>query len=300
VYVFVPRSLPHALCLKPSEAVASTVITEGGFDTSTASNERLRTAVATLAAKARDHAALLVDDHRIGAPDAAGVLGAAAAAAAAAAAVPRLRHLSWECWHADSSGGAAAAPGDWARLAASLESLELTGPLAALGYAEPLAALTGLTQLFLSALPETEAWAAQPLPLAGGARAGGEPPTSPASSAPARTARALARLPRLAHLRVSFPEGTPPGKPSEWGCPAVAAEVAAELARCPALRLLEIDRRGGPLWRHELGPLFGPGPVIPRPSPAWPPFAQALSAGGFCGTVRPAPQGPSPGFGVEI
>jgi hypothetical protein len=65
--------------------------------------------------------------------------------------------------------------------------------------------------------------------------------------------------------------------------------VAAALARCPALRLLEVGRPQDPLWRHEGGPAHGANGRMPRPSPAWPPFAEALMAGGCRATVRPAP-----------
>ena len=69
-----------------------------------------------------------------------------------------------------------------------------------------------------------------------------------------------------------------------WDSPAVAAE----LARCPALRLLEVERSYSSLWRHERGPARG-ADSRPLPSPLWPPFAQALRAGGCLATVRPAP-----------
>jgi hypothetical protein len=263
-------------CAFPRLSMLAACIVEAGEDSGVSSNERLRTAVAALAAKAQDHAALLIDDPHNHAPDAAGSV------LAAAAAVSGLRHLSWERTN-DFHGIAAPPPGDWARLAASLESLHLMGPLAACGYAEPLAALTGLTHLFLAIHPEDEDSSAP----AGGACEGDEPPVGPAGSAAARTARALARLPRLAHLRVTY------SYESYWGCPAVATE----LARCPALRLLEFNDRYGALWRHKLGPLYGPGPRVPLPSPLWPPFAEALRAGGFSGEVRPlAPLN----FGIEI
>jgi hypothetical protein len=173
----------------------------------------------------------------------------------AAAVVPGLRHLSWAC-DSYSSGTAAPSASDWERLAPSLHSLELSAPLSACGDA--LAALTGLTLLHLEITSDKTS-----------------------GKQPARVACALARLPRLAHLRLSRigSNGTC------WGTPAVAAE----LARCPALRLLEVERPHDPLWRHELGPAHGADPCVPRPSPMWPPFADALRAGGCRATVRPAP-----------
>jgi hypothetical protein len=101
-----------------------------------------------------------------------------------------------------------------------------------------------------------------------------------AGDAPARTARALAALPRLAHLRLltSTPNRT------FWASP----EVAAALARCPALRVLEVETRNDSLWRRELGPVNGQ-PCPPRPPRAWSPFAEALKAGGCRATVRMAP-----------
>jgi hypothetical protein len=221
---------------------------------------RLRTAIAALAAKARDHTSLWVNERELRFPGAAGVL-------AAAAAVPRLRHLSWTHMLRAAGGAPAAPAGDWAPFAAALESLALVGPLSAFGYAEPLAALTCLTHLFL---------AVTSVDAAGGA--------------PVRAARALARLPRLVHLRVTFPQG------SDWGCPTVAAE----LARCPALRLLEIDGRNGRLWKLERDPPGGPRPHVSHPPPAWLPFARALRTGGFGGTVCPAPDTYPPGDGIEI
>jgi hypothetical protein len=203
------------------------------------SNARLQAALVALAAKARDHAALL---------------GASGHDKLDLAAVPGLRHLSWY-----GSGTA----GDWARLAATLQSLELRGPLDA--CVEALAALTGLTSLSLSADSHDG--------------------RAPAEGAPARVACVLAGLPRLAHLRLSSP--TPSG--IVWGSPAVAAA----LARCPALRLLEVEPPNDPLWRHELGPAHTK-PRMPRPSPLWQPFAEALRAGGCRATVRPAPD-----FGFE-
>jgi hypothetical protein len=237
-------------------------------------DEWLRPAVTSLASKARDHVAVVVDHLFVHEPEDWRVL-------AAAAAVPRLRHLTL-------CGVTAAPSGGWARLPASLESVELSGSLAAFGYAEPLAALTGLTQLFLAVSPcgltedAAAAGAAPPPPLqpAGRASEGDEPPLGPECAGLARAARALAGLPRLAHLRLTVTYGS-----ATWASPAVAAS----LARCPALRLLEIGRPGDPLWRHELGLAHGAGPRVPRPSPAWRPFAEALRAGGFGGVVRPAP-----------
>jgi hypothetical protein len=269
-----------AACAFPRLSRLVADVYEVGGDKGIAYNERLRTAVAALAGKARDHAALVIEDERSGAPYGGGVL-------AAAGAVPRLRHLSWH--RSRHLCAAAGPPGHWARLASSLESLELTGRLSTFGYAEPLAGLAGLTRLSFAVKVEdagSAAAAPPPLPRAGGARRRGEPPVGPAGSAAARTARALARLPRLAHLRLTSFEGESPGVAPDWVCPAVAAE----LARCPALRLLEIDRRDSPMWRHERGSPSGPGPVVPRPSPAWPPFVQALRAGGSGAAVRPVPQ----------
>jgi hypothetical protein len=110
-------------------------------------------------------------------------------------------------------------------------------------------------------------------------------------------ARVLARLPRLEHLRLLNQATTG----ITWGFP----EVAAELARCPALRVLEIDRAHDPLWRHELGPARGAHPRVPRPSSEWPPFAEALHAGGCRAALRPAPDSITtflfePEFEVEI
>jgi hypothetical protein len=231
----------------------------------------MQTALPALCAKARDHASLLVDVCKpiIGAPFAAGMLPAAAA-------LPGLRHLTWRCSISDSLTAAPASV--WARLALTLESLELVGlTLADCGYAEPLAAL-GLTRLTLDAVNEDDqAELMRPPPHACG---GGETP-----GGLARAARALARLPRLAHLRLAFRACHPCCDPV-WGSPAVAAA----LSRCPALRLLEIDRPCDPLWRHELGsPPRCAGPRSPRPSPAWPPFAEALRAGGCGAVVRPCP-----------
>jgi hypothetical protein len=260
-----------------SRLVADTLEYDG--DHSGVWGEQLRTALAALAGKARDHAALR----------AVTVLGPrrATSVLAAADAVPGLRHLSWMCCDADSSGGAAAPSlGEWARLAASLQSLQLVGNLAFFGFAEPMAALTRLVQLFVEAdtvdPSEDEAAAA-----AGGACQDGASSMEPAGSGRARVARALAGLARLAHLRLTAPSRSRLLRQSQsfWGSPTVAAE----LARCPALRLLEIDRHDDPLWRHErTSPAKGPRPCIPRPSPAWPPFVEALRAGGCAAAVRPA------------
>jgi hypothetical protein len=268
-----PRLARLAACVA-EEARRDEGIDEGA-------NERLRAAVAALAAKARDDVTLRVAS--------ASVLRLPTGVLSAEAAVPGLRNLSWMWWNRDSRDPAPQ-PGDWARLAASLESLDLSGPLAAVGYAEPLAALTCLTRLFLEAslicLPDDTAAAAQPpLPPAGGACESRGPCAARAQLA--RVARALAMLPRLAHLRLTFPKDYKVYDcTSDWACPAVAAE----LARCRALRLLEIGRRDDPIWRHErLYPADGLRLCVPRPSPAWPPFAEALRAGGCGATVRPAP-----------
>jgi hypothetical protein len=251
-----------AACAFPRLSRFAASVSQEGGGKGIAADGPLRTAVAALAAKARDHVALLVVNSQFEFPDAAGML-------AAAAAVPGLRHLSWRC-SCDFFGDATAVPpSDWGHLAASLESLQLSGPMSMFGYAEPLAALTGLTHLFL-AFTSSDA----------------------ALGAPARAARALARLPRLAHLRLTF-SCFPHEKSYNLGCP----EVAAELALCSSLRLLEID---GDLWRHERDPPGGPRPHMPRPSPMWAPFAQALRAGGCCATVRPAPNVYLPGDGIEI
>jgi hypothetical protein len=208
----------------------------GRCDDGAIPHAQLQAALAALAPKARDHVALRVEHSK--------------SLLAGPAAVPGVRHLSW-------AGTAAPSIGDWARLAQTLQSLELRGPLDACG--KGLAALTGLTRLRI---------------FADGGRA-------PAEGAPARVACVIARLPRLAHLRLS--SRTPSG--ILWGSP----EVAAALARCPALRLLEVEPPNAPLWRHELGPARGANPRMPRPSPTWPPFAEALRAGGCRATVRPAP-----------
>jgi hypothetical protein len=242
-------------------------VTEAGGNRSFGPDERLHTAVNALFAKARDHARLLFEPVPY-APHAASTF-------ADVASVPGLRHLTWR----GPAFFAEARARNWASLAPTLESLELEGPsLKEIGYAEPLVVLTVLTRLFLGAeciyAPETSPRAP------GDARPHCDPPDGPA-----RAARALARLPRLAHLRVAF-RGERLGLwDPAWGCP----EVAAALARCPALRLLEIDRPGDPLWRHELGPYLGDRPRLPRPSPAWPPFVAALRAGGCGAVVRPGP-----------
>jgi hypothetical protein len=252
-----------AACTFPRLSRLVATVTEARGDRSFVLNEGLR-ALGALVAKARDYAGLLVDFYGR-APGAANLF-------AAVAAVPGLRHLLWGCrWPNDS----AAPPScGWARLAPTLESLELEGStLAAIGYAEPLAALSRLTRLFVEAKDEDRAAAAPPEPR--GARGDGEPPAGPA-----RTARALARLPLLTHLRLASRWCRP-----DWASP----EVAAALAGCPALRLLEIDRPGDPLWRHEIGPARGDRSRMPRPSPAWHPFAEALRAGGCGAVVRPRP-----------
>jgi hypothetical protein len=120
-----------AACAFPRLSRLAARIIEPSDGSDIASNEQLRTAVAALAAQARDHAALLFDDYRHVGDDGAGVL-------AAAAAVPRLRHLSWQhpprqSWQPSRRHrrSAAAAPlSGWAPLAASLESLKLAGHLA--------------------------------------------------------------------------------------------------------------------------------------------------------------------------
>jgi hypothetical protein len=212
------------------------------------SDVRLQAALAALAAKARDPAALRVTITHHMLP------------LATAAAVPGLGHLSWAAGLGGNFSGTA---GDWARLAPSLESLELRGPLQH-ACCVALAALTGLTRLSLFA-------------DAGGGLA-------PAEGAPARTARVLATLPRLAHLRLLSHRSSR----VSWGSPAVAAE----LARCPALRLLEVERPNDPMWWHYLGP----APANPRT-----PFAEALRAGGCRATVRPAPDSlPHDGFEEEF
>jgi hypothetical protein len=75
-----------------------------------------------------------------------------------------------------------------------------------------------------------------------------------ADDARVRTARALAGLPRLAHLRLASQSFSvflqKPEIDIDWG----SSSVAAELARCPVLRVLEVDRTDDPLWRHEPDP----------------------------------------------
>jgi hypothetical protein len=250
----------------------SAYIVEGDAEDGDILNPQLRTAVAALAAKARDHAALRVIEGDEGVFHATGALAATG-----------LRHLSWRCfWR----GGAAAAPpvGGWARLAASLESLELVGSLPGFGYAEPLAALAGLTRLLLNAQDGAR------LPQGVGVLCiVVEPPRGPTAGDLVRTARALAGLPRLAHLRLTFELFDPSSRRLEstpaWHCPSVAAE----LARCPALRVLEVGHRGDPLWRHERGPAHGATRRVPRPPPEWTAFAGALRAGGCGAALRPGP-----------
>jgi hypothetical protein len=256
-------------CTFPRLSRLSAYIVEG--DEEDIPLAQLATPVAALAAKARDHAALRVIEGADGVFHAAGALAATG-----------LSHLSWR--RPSRAGAAAAPPGDWARLAASLESLELVGPLPAFGYAGPLAALTRLTRLHINA----EEQPCRPQG-AGVAREGGARPRGLPRGALVRTARALARLPRLAHLRLTFvPLNVWPRRrdlTSGWDSPLVAAA----LARCPALRVLEVDRRNDPLWRHKLGPAPGIPGRVPQPSPEWAAFAGALRAGGCGAALRPAP-----------
>jgi hypothetical protein len=233
--------------------------------------DRLQAAVAALAAKTRDHVALRL-----------GSTGHHMYDLAAATAVPGLRHLS--CTRAFHCRGlfGFAPPRDWARLAPSLVSLELSGPLE--DCLIPLGALSGLTRLTLD-VDDDDA----------------EDDLFQTSAA-----RALAGMPRLAHARLS----SRARHTVFWGLPAVAAE----LARCPALRLLEVDRPNDVLWRyavglikrHEVDLVANPriaNPRVPRPSPAWPPFAEALRAGGCRAAVRPGPDSTamfSEEFDVEI
>jgi hypothetical protein len=274
-----------ASCTFPRLSRLSAYIVEKDGEEGALYNVRLRTAVAALAAKARDHAALRFIDGGDGVFHAAGAL-------AAAAAPPGLRHVSWLCgWR---GGAAEAPPCDWAHLAASLESLELVGCLPAFGYAEPLAALTGLTRLHLAAEAfgdeATFGDGASPPQGAGAACEGDEPRRGPAGGALVRAARALARLPRLTHLRLTAdPLDVLPRRPRSdpaWGSPLVAAA----LASCPALRVLEVCHRDEPLWRHEAGPAHGAARRTPLPPSRWTAFAEALRAGGSGAALRPTPE----------
>jgi hypothetical protein len=224
-------------------------VAEGDDDAGHVPNKRLRKAVATLTAKARDHAALRVIDI------------VQDGTHTATAAPPGMHHLSWQCLWRDK--GPAAPPCGWALLAVSLASLEFSGCLHALGYAEPLAALTSLTRLLLN----------------------NDTISNSAERRLVRAARALARLPRLVHLRLTFEYdcgfmGVPESF-AVWGSPLVAAA----LAGCPALRVLEIDYRHDPLWRHERGPAHG---ATCLPPPDWAAFTHALRAGGCGAALRPA------------
>jgi hypothetical protein len=270
-------------CTFPRLSRVVATFSEEGGDRSFVEDEQLRAAVLAMVTKARDHAGLLVQIPIFAALFTADLFDAVAA-------IPGLRHLSWRCLGRDPRF-AAARSFDWASLAPTLESLHLRidEPLATLGYAEPLAALTGLTQLFLKSCNEDPA-AAPPRGRGRARRRGGAAPAGPA-----RAARAVARLPRLAHLRLAF-GWCGPGCDPAWGSP----PVAAALARCPALRLLEIDRPGDPLWRHEVGPARGDNPRMPQPSAAWLPFVAALRAGGCGAVVRPGPPAEASAFDADF
>jgi hypothetical protein len=87
--------------------------------------DQLRAAVAALAAKARDHAALRVIDVGDAVVQDEGAL-------ATNAAPPGLRHLSWRVMWLWRRGAVAAPPGEWTRLAASLKRSSCWGPCATL------------------------------------------------------------------------------------------------------------------------------------------------------------------------
>jgi hypothetical protein len=252
-------------CAFPRLSRVSAFIVEGHDSEFHIPKEQLRTAVAALAAKARDHAALRVIDFGEG------VFHAAATAAPPGPRAPAPPVVAALLARRRPRGAAR-------RLGAPrglAESLELTGPLADFGYAEPLAALTGLTRLLLNSedgvpLPEDAAfW-------------GDDPPPALAAGALVRAPRALARLPRLAHLRLTF--DLVDGffcrfeSDSTW----LSLLVAAALARCPTLRLLEVGR------------------PEQRLSPRWAAFGKALRAGGCGAELRPAPASEGAVFAREF
>jgi hypothetical protein len=145
------------------------------------------------------------------------------------------------------------------------------------------AALTGPTRLRLDALAyadpdEQPTWQGlEP-----------KPPRHPPGFALVRTARALARLPRLAHLQFTHEDRDGPTSLGRSVLACGSPSLAAELALCPALRLLEIDRRLDPLWRHERDAAHGGPRRAPLPSPEWAAFVHALRAGGCRAALRPA------------